>query len=113
MVATEDSWAHVIVPKLMAAGADLTRVLRVEAVAAEGFDSTLMLPQDIEALQEIIIASDVALVIFDPLISRLDARLDTHKDAEVRRALEPLVGLAEDTGVVVLGRIYVSKSRVH
>jgi hypothetical protein len=38
---------------------------------------------------------DAVLLILDPLLSRLDDRLDTHKDADVRRALEPLVALAE------------------
>jgi hypothetical protein len=31
---------------------------------------------------------DAVLLILDPLLSRLDDRLDTHKDADVRHALE-------------------------
>ena len=46
----------------------------------------------------------------DPLISRLDAGLDTHKDAEVRQAHEPIVALAERTGVHITGLIHVNKS---
>jgi hypothetical protein len=42
-----------------------------------------------------------AAVILDPLLSRLDAALDSHKDAEVRLALEPLVSLAERTDVSI------------
>jgi hypothetical protein len=51
------------------------------------------------------------MIILDPLISRLAGKLDTHKDAEVRRALEPLVKLADNTQVVVLGIIHVNKSQ--
>jgi G:T/U-mismatch repair DNA glycosylase len=43
-------------------------------------------------------------------MSRLDAKLDTHKDAEVRLALEPLVRLADVTGAAILGLIHVNKS---
>ena len=39
-----------------------------------------------------------ALILLDPLMSRLDAKLDTHKDAEVRLALEPLVSIADRSG---------------
>jgi hypothetical protein len=46
----------------------------------------------------------------DPLMSRLDSQLDTHQDAEVRRALEPLVRVIEATNVVALGLIHVNKT---
>lgn len=42
--ATEDSWEHTIVPRLMAADADLERVYRVEVVSALGVHVGLSLP---------------------------------------------------------------------
>ena len=51
-----------------------------------------------------------ALILLDPLMSRLDAKLDTHKDAEVRLALEPLVSIANSTGAAILGLIHLNKS---
>ena len=110
VVATEDSWEHTIVPRLMAAGADLTRVARVEVVTAELGKSFISLPKDIPALIEKVEETDAALILLDPLISRLDSKLDTHKDAEVRQALEPLAHLADITSAVVLGIIHVNKS---
>lgn len=50
-----------------------------------------------------------ALILLDPIVSRLSANLDTHKDAEVRQALEPVVALADRTGTSVLGVIHVNK----
>ena len=47
----------------------------------------------------------------DPLLSRLDSRLDTHKDGDVRLALEPLVALAQRTDTSILGLSHVDKSR--
>ena len=110
IAATEDSWEHTIVPRLMAAGADLERVFRVDVITSESVETALLLPRDLAALERIILDQQIALVILDPLMSRLDARLDTHKDAEVRQALEPVVTLAGRTGTAFIGLIHVNKS---
>ena len=52
VAATEDSWEHTIVPRLMAAGADLTRVYRVDVVAPDGVPLTLSLPVDVTAMEQ-------------------------------------------------------------
>lgn len=110
IAATEDSWEHTIVPRLTAAGADLDLVYRVEVATADDVMTGLVLPVDLAELQDLIIAVGAAVVLLDPLLSRLDGRLDTHKDADVRRALEPLVALAHASGAAVLGLIHVNKS---
>ena len=110
IAATEDSWEHTIVPRLLGADADLDRIFRAEVQTADLSETTLSLPQDLAELERSVIEHDVALVIFDPLMSRLDSGLDTHKDSEVRRALEPLVALADRTGAAVLGLLHVNKS---
>lgn len=110
VAATEDSWEHTIGPRLIAAGADLDRVYRVDVVTSDGVGAALSLPTDLPALQHEITRSDIVLVILDPLLSRLDSKLDTHKDAEVRLALEPLVALAHATNISVLGLIHVNKT---
>lgn len=110
VIATEDSWEHTIVPRLMAAGADLTQVYRAEVITSDNIVTGLSLPADTEKLKEQINQTGTAMVLLDPLISRLDTKLDTHKDADVRVALEPLVQLAHDCSVAVLGLIHVNKS---
>ena len=109
VAATEDSWAHTIVPRLMAAGADLDRVYRVDVTTAEGVGTTLSLPRDLAALERVTNDVEAAAIILDPLLSRLDSTLDTHKDAEVRLGLEPLVKLADASDACVLGLIHVNK----
>jgi hypothetical protein len=110
VAATEDSWEHVIVPRLMAAGADLNRVFRVRVAVQDLGNLELSLPDDIPALRSVIGEHDVSLVLLDPIISRLGRRLDTHKDSDVRQALEPIVGLAHETGASVLGVIHLNKT---
>lgn len=107
--ATEDSWAHTITPRLKAAGADLTRVYRVDVVTPTG-EAPLVLPLDVVGLAASVREVDAVMVLFDPIISRLSDQLDTHKDAEVRRGLEPIGAMADELGVVVLGVIHVNKS---
>lgn len=87
--ATEDSWEHTIVPRLMAAGADLELVHNVGA-QADGYTTGLDLPEDVEALEVLVTDIGAVMLILDPLLSRLNSGLDTHKDSEVRSALEPL-----------------------
>lgn len=110
VAATEDSWAHTIVPRLMAAGADLTLIYRVDVQTAMGFETGVSLPRDLVGLEEAVREIDAALILLDPLVSRLDAKLDTHKDAEVRQALEPLVRVADNTNAAILGLIHLNKS---
>lgn len=109
IAAAEDSWEHTLVPRLIAAGADLDLVLRVDVETTLGFTTGLSLPRDIPALGDLATRERVGLMVLDPIMSRLDG-LDTHKDSEVRRALEPLVRMADETGMAILGLIHVNKS---
>jgi hypothetical protein len=110
VAATEDAWAEVIVPRLYAAGADLNKVYKVDVVSVDGLPCNLDLPRDLPGLEQNVKETDTAMILLDPLMSRLSATLDTHKDAEVRLALEPLTGLAERTRASIVGLIHVNKS---
>jgi hypothetical protein len=110
IVSTEDDWSATIKPRLVAAGADLDRVFQVKAIHADGLEGTLSLPEDLKRLEEIIQQHDVALIVLDPLLTMVNAKLDTHKDAEVRRALEPIVSMAHGTRASLIGLVHVNKS---
>jgi len=111
LVAVEDSWEATIVPRLIAARADLARVHRLEVeVGDDELTGSPVLPMDISLLREAIEATDAALVVFDPLISAIDGSLNSYKDSDVRRALEPVVNTAHETGVTVVALVHVSKS---
>jgi hypothetical protein len=105
---SEDAWEFTMVPRLLAAGADLTRVGRVQVDDGGRVDG-LTLPLDAKGLAEYIGARDVALLVLDPLTSHMDGRIDAHRDREVRSALEPLGQLAEGTGAAVLGLVHLGK----
>jgi hypothetical protein len=109
IAATEDSWSQTIVPRLIAADADLDLVFRVEILADE-VHRELDLPVDLARVREAVEQTGAVLLILDPLLSRLSDRLDTHKDAEVRLALEPMVAMADMIDIAVWGLIHHNKS---
>ena len=109
VAATEDAWAQTIVPRLMAAGADLDRILRVDVETGNG-TSGLTLPTDVRSLAQLCADWQVALILLDPLMGTIDGALDSHKDAEVRQALEPVTRLADVAGLAVIGLIHQNKS---
>ena len=110
-VAVEDSWKYTIAPRLIAAGADMSRVYRAEVQAVEGETVSLSLPADNKMLAEAITRHDVAMIALDPLMSAISDTLDTHVNRDVRKALDPLARLADHTGTVVAGIAHFNKSR--
>lgn len=107
--AIEDSWKYTLVPRLIAAGADLSKVFRVEVLVDENEHGSLCLPVDISLLEKEITAHDVALLVLDPLMSTIGAGIDTHKERDTRTALDPLARLADRARCMVLGIAHFSK----
>lgn len=100
----EDAQA-VTAARLAASGADLARVQFVDGVSDGGaFDPA----RDMELLEGA--AEKLAaprLLILDPIVSAVAG--DSHKNAEVRKALQPVVDLAQRVGCAVLGITHFSK----
>ncbi|MFI6906633.1 AAA family ATPase [Nonomuraea sp. NPDC050394] len=107
--ATEDSWPHTIGPRLIAAGADLDLVFRVDV---EFGDSTeqLILPRDCDALAEEIRERDVAMLAMDPALSLISSTINNSQDRELRTALEPLFRMCDTTGCAAVGLAHFNKS---
>jgi hypothetical protein len=108
----EDGADDTVVPHLMAAGADLKRVHIVNAVLQEAGKGrrTFNLQADLVLLErKIAEIRDVALVIIDPISSYM-GKTDSHKNAEVRGALEPLSEMAARLNVAILSITHFSKS---
>jgi AAA domain len=106
---SEDAWEFTMIPRLMAAGADLAMIGRVQVDDAGTIDG-LCLPLDAAGLGVYMGSHDIALLVLDPLTSAMDGRIDAHRDREVRTALEPLGRIAQDTGAAVVGLVHLGKS---
>ncbi len=104
-------------PRLLAAGADRTKVHIVSAVRSDDGKGqhTFNLQADLDLLErKIVEIGDVALVIIDPVTSYL-GKTDSHKNAEVRGVLEPIGAMAERVraGVVSITRFSKSGAGTH
>jgi putative DNA primase/helicase len=101
----EDALAEVLVPRLQEAGADTSRVHFVSNGDGDVFDPAADMPRLERVARRL---SDLALVIVDPIVSMVQG--DSHKNAEVRRGLQPLLDLAADTGAAVIGITHYAKN---
>jgi hypothetical protein len=108
IASAEDSPAHTIVPRLTAAGADLERI-HIINMRHDGFEGGLVLPDDIAELENAVNQVGAQLVIIDPIVAHLAARIDSHKDHSVRTALGPVAHLAANTGTAVVGVGHLNK----
>ncbi|WP_374319744.1 AAA family ATPase [Pseudoxanthomonas kaohsiungensis] len=104
----EDDPADTLVPRLRAAGADMTRVHFIDGMR-DGADRYPFDPaRDSDSLLEALAGiGDVRLLVIDPIVSAVAG--DSHKNAEVRRSLQPLVDLAQRQRCALLGVTHFTK----
>ena len=113
LLSAEDGAEDTIVPRLRAAGADLDRILIVDAVRPPdgGAERPWSLPGDLEYLRALIVESGARMVVIDPLTAFFGADINANSDHHVRRALHPLKDLASDTGCAMVIVRHLKKSR--
>lgn len=114
MLNAEDPYNSVVVPRLMAAGADLSKVYAAESTIAYGDDGKategeLSLARDIKALSRMVREiGDVALIVIDPISAYL-GKTDSNNNSEVRGVLAPLARLAEKYNLAVVCVTHLNK----
>lgn len=95
-------------PRLIASAGDLRRVFFVGDVMDHGikrcFDPAIDMEPLMEAIQQI---GGIRLLVIDPIVSAIQG--DSHKNAEVRRGLQPLVQFCNEIGCAILGITHFSK----
>lgn len=104
--AYEDDPGAVLVPRLLAAGADLSRVFIHGDDAGDGL---LTLPDDVEAFGLAVEDRGTRFVIIDPLPDALREGLKDNNNGDVRAGIVPLHRMAQRLGVAVLGVTHPNK----
>ena len=100
IVTNEDDASDTIRPRLDLAGGDASRVhLRTD----------LTLPDDAEILEANIEAKSARLVYIDPIVAYLGENVRTASDHHVRRALAPLVDIAQRQGCAIVAIRHLNK----
>jgi len=105
----EDNPDDVLIPRLLASGGDPARIHIVGGVSgADGGVSPFDPARDVSLLSDAMCAiPDVRLLIVDPIVSAISG--DSHKNAETRRGLQPLVDMAESHQSALLGITHFTK----
>lgn len=101
IVTAEDDWADTVVPRLLADGADLTRISKLD---------DLLLPDGHAELERAIIETRAALLVIDPLVAFIPGRYNLYRDQDARRALKPLAEVMERTGCTAVALRHLSKA---
>jgi RecA-family ATPase len=105
LVSFEDTAAHVIKPRLVAAGADCSRVMLWD-MDVQPFNVVESLALLAEKIREV----GAAWVVIDPLMASFPSNLNAHRDQDVRAVLAPLSKLAETTGCAITFVRHLNKS---
>ncbi len=109
----EDDVQDTLVPRLIAAGADLERVHFLgDRVHADGTRRAFDLATDVPLLADAAraVRGGFSLIVVDPVVTAVAG--DSHKNNDVRRALQPLVDLATRQRAAVVGISHLSKGTV-
>ncbi|MDX8384770.1 MAG: AAA family ATPase, partial [Ghiorsea sp.] len=104
----EDDPADSLIPRLTASGANLDKVYFIGDIHSNGesrsFDPSSDMPYLLAAAEKV---ADLSLVIVDPIVSAVAG--DSHKNAEVRKSLQPLVDMGMKANAAILGITHFSK----
>ncbi len=97
VLSAEDGVQDTVLPRLRGAGADLNRVHALDTRA-----TPLFFPESCSLLQEYIEQTRARLVILDPFFAFLGAEISSLNEMMTRRALDPLMRVAETTQAALL-----------
>jgi AAA domain len=111
LLSAEDAVEDTIVPRLVAAGADLNRV-HIAQMVREGANRRMFnLASDLQLLrQKLDEIGDALMVQIDPMSAYLGVgKVDSYRTTDVRGVLAPLVELASERQVFLLGVLHFNK----
>lgn len=108
-LSAEDDPADTIIPRLMAAGADLDRVHLLEAIRSGKGERAFDLGRDLGNLDRLLRElGDVRMIVIDPISAYL-GKTDSHSNAEIRALLHPLAKLAGEHRAAAVGITHLNK----
>ena len=111
MVTAEDTLDQEVVPRLIAAKADLNRVHILKCIKTDEKKRQFLLSEDLDRIEQAMIGlGDVGLITLDPITAYMGGKIDSHKVTEVRSQLGPLKDFAERTQAAVSAVTHPAKN---
>jgi DNA polymerase I-like protein with 3'-5' exonuclease and polymerase domains len=111
LLSAEDDIKDTIVPRLLAAGADLKRITILKMIREAGKERMFSLISDLHALKlKVLEAGGVVLIVIDPISAYFGiGKVDSFRATDVRAILSPLKQFAEDLEIAVIGVLHFNK----
>src|SRR5215208_677674 len=111
ILSAEDDLHDTIRPRIDAAGGDSTRVVSLVAVPdGSPFGRPFVLPGHVLLLEGLVVRTNAALVILDPLVAYLQRGHNANNDQGIRQDLASLKSLGERTGAAIAVVRHLNKS---
>lgn len=110
IMTAEDDYSDTVVPRLLAAHANLDNVEFLDGYMGENGKVLLTLPEDIDSLRVKIQRTNAKILLIDPFNAFLNGKTDSYRDSDIRRVLHPLSKLAEETSVAILLIFHLNKN---
>jgi|HubBroStandDraft_5_1064220.scaffolds.fasta_scaffold00014_9 hypothetical protein len=96
IVGAEDDLSSVVIPRILANGGDIDRFVTMPVKRKRGGGLELLtFPDGVNKLEAMLAASGARFCTIDPISSFLGEDISSHNDASVRRALQPVVEVAQ------------------
>jgi RecA-family ATPase len=114
ILSAEDSIEHVILPRLNALGANVSKIKAIRCVRCKDADGNVTtdnfnILHDRFELERVLTENpDTKMVIIDP-VSAYFGSVDTHKDSNVRSVLAPLVEMARRLNIALVCIMHLNK----
>jgi len=111
MLTAEDVLDQEVVPRLIAASADLKRVHILKCIKTDDAGRQFLLGEDLDVLEKAVNKiKNVALITIDPITAYMGGKIDSHKTTEVRSQLGPLKDFSERMNVAISAITHPPKS---
>jgi hypothetical protein len=111
MVTAEDPLDQEVVPRLIAAGADLSRVHFLQYIKTDEKQRQFLLAEDLDRIKKAITEiGDVGLITMDPITAYMGGKMDSHKVTEVRSQLGPLKDFSQEVQTAVSAITHPAKN---
>ena len=110
IIANAEDPLHIQKARLMAAGCDLTKVKFLQGANAGGAHDLFTIQDHLPALANAIKETGAKYVSLDPLLSFLGPKTNSYSDHHVKLALTPLLKLAMELKVAIVGVWHFNKT---
>ena len=110
LLVAEDDLADTVVPRLIAAGADMSKIKALEG-PFEGVEQPIIFPDHMPAVEAAVRQQRAELLIIDPVMAFLSGNIKSGIDSEVRQSLmNPLKSIASRFNCAVLSLRHTNKN---